>query len=134
MYFFVQLLEQVGMILNEVSRLFPVFPFLLRTTAKDMQLGDIFVPKGITLEIPVHQIHRDPKLWGADALEFNPNRFIEGVSQACHGAHHARNLLWYIISGLKMTEEIRGYHSRSGDGNLPRLTHSGSNSSSTSSS
>jgi cytochrome P450 len=48
-----------------------------------MQLGDIFVPKGITLEIPVHQIHRDPKLWGADALEFNPNRFIEGVSQAC---------------------------------------------------
>lgn len=73
----------VGMILNEVSRLFPVFPFLLRTTAKDMQLGDIFVPKGITLEIPVHQIHRDPKLWGADVLEFNPNRFIEGVSQAC---------------------------------------------------
>lgn len=72
----------VGMILNEVSRLFPVFPFLLRTTAKDMQLGEIFVPKGITLEIPVHQIHRDPKLWGADALEFNANRFIEGVSQA----------------------------------------------------
>jgi cytochrome P450 len=46
-------------------------------------LDDIFVPKGSALEIPAHQIHRDPKLWGDDVFTFNPHRFAKGVSQAC---------------------------------------------------
>jgi len=83
MYIFVQLLEQVGMILNETSRLFPIIPSFLRIATKDVQLGDIFVPKGSALEIPAHQIHHDPKLWGDDVLTFNPHRFAKGVSQAC---------------------------------------------------
>jgi cytochrome P450 len=48
-----------------------------------VQIGNIFVPKGLVLETSVHEIHQDPKLWGADAFEFNPNRFIYGVSKAC---------------------------------------------------
>jgi cytochrome P450 len=83
MYIFVQLLEQVGMILNETSRLFPIIPSFLRIATKDVQLDDIFVPKVSALEIPAHQIHRDTKLWGDDALTFNPHRFDKGVSQAC---------------------------------------------------
>lgn len=81
--FLVQLLEQVGMIVNEVHRLFTIVPSLQRTATKDMQLGEIFVPKGLVLETSVLQIHRDPKLWGSDALEFNPNRFVDGVAKAC---------------------------------------------------
>ncbi len=54
-----------------------------RTCKKDMQLGDNFVPKGLSIEIPLLHIHHDPRLWGEDALQFNPNRFANGVSKAC---------------------------------------------------
>jgi cytochrome P450 len=76
-------MKMVGMIVNEVHRLFTIVPSLQRTATKDMQLGEIFVPKGLVLETSVLQIHRDPKLWGSDALEFNPNRFVDGVAKAC---------------------------------------------------
>jgi hypothetical protein len=48
-----------------------------------VQTGNIFVPKGLVLESSVHEIHQNPKLWGANAFEFNPNRFIDGMSKAC---------------------------------------------------
>jgi cytochrome P450 len=73
----------VGMILNEVHRLFPVLPQLTRVASKDMQLKDIFVPKGLILEIPVLHMHHDLQLWGENVMEFDPNRFAKGVSKAC---------------------------------------------------
>ncbi len=75
--------DQVGMILNEVHRLFPILPRMVRVATNNIQLGDIFVPKGLILEIPTFQIHHNPTLWGEDAMEFNPNRFAKGVSKAC---------------------------------------------------
>ncbi len=75
--------EQVGMILNEVHRLFPILPQLTRVASKDMQLGNIFVPKGLVLEILVFHMHHDPKIWGENVMEFDPNRFANGVSKAC---------------------------------------------------
>ncbi|KAH9561112.1 hypothetical protein CY35_05G002100 [Sphagnum magellanicum] len=76
-------MKNVGMILNEVHRLLPVLPRMLRVATNDTKLGDIFVPKGLILEIPTIQIHQNPTLWGEDAMEFNPNRFAKGVSKAC---------------------------------------------------
>ncbi len=52
------------LILNKVNQLFTIAPHMPRIAAKDMQLSDIFVPKGLVLETSVHQIHHDPKLWG----------------------------------------------------------------------
>jgi cytochrome P450 len=75
--------DQVGMILNEVHRLFPIIPRMLRVATNNTQLGDFFVPKGLILEIPTFQIHHNPTLWGEDAMEFNPNRFAKGISKAC---------------------------------------------------
>jgi cytochrome P450 len=71
------------MILNEVHRLFPILPQLTRVASKDMQLGNIFVPKGLVLEILVFHMHHDPKIWGENVMEFDPNRFANGVSKAC---------------------------------------------------
>jgi len=71
------------MILNEVHRLLPILPRMVRVATNDTKLGDIFVPKGSILEIPTIQIHQNPTLWGEDAMEFNPNRFAKGVSKAC---------------------------------------------------
>ncbi|CAM6048164.1 unnamed protein product [Sphagnum compactum] len=76
-------MKNVGMILNEVHRLFPILPRMQRVATNDTKLGDIFVPKGLILEIPIFQIHHNPTVWGEDAMEFNPNRFSKGVSKAC---------------------------------------------------
>jgi cytochrome P450 len=56
---------------------------MLRVATNDTKLGNIFVPKGLILEIPTFQIHQNPTLWGEDAMEFNPNRFAKAVSKAC---------------------------------------------------
>jgi cytochrome P450 len=51
--------------------------------SKDMQLGDIFVPKSLVLEIPMFHMHQDSKLWGENLMKFDPSRFAKGVSKAC---------------------------------------------------
>lgn len=42
---------------------------------EDIVLGDLYIPKGVSVWIPVLAIHHSEKLWGKDANEFNPNRF-----------------------------------------------------------
>lgn len=73
----------VGMILNETLRLYPPVPALLRKASEDLRLGKLFIQKGTTFIIPICSFHIDPTLWGSDALEFNPERFANGVMKAC---------------------------------------------------
>ncbi len=68
---------------NEVHQLFPIMLPLTRLASKDMQLKDIFVPKGLVLEILVLHMHHDPQLWGENVMEFDPNRFAKGTSKVC---------------------------------------------------
>jgi cytochrome P450 len=86
------------MILNEVHRLFPIVPQLTRLASKDMQLGDIFVPKGLILEIPMLHMHHDPRLWGENVMEFDPDRFAKGVSKACQ---HQQSFIPFLL-GLEI--------------------------------
>uniref|UniRef100_A0A0D6QSD7 Cytochrome P450 n=1 Tax=Araucaria cunninghamii TaxID=56994 RepID=A0A0D6QSD7_ARACU len=75
-------LKIVTMLLNESLRLYPPGVLLLRHTYKEMQLGDFTIPAGTELLLPILAVHHDPKLWGNDADEFNPQRFAEGVANA----------------------------------------------------
>jgi len=73
---------QVSMILNEVLRLYPPGFETMRTVHQTTKLGNIQIPAGVLLSIPIVLIHHDPEFWGEDAKEFNPERFSEGVSKA----------------------------------------------------
>ncbi|KAI6678699.1 hypothetical protein NL676_039495 [Syzygium grande] len=75
-------LKIVSMILNEVLRLYTPGFMTMRTVHKTTKLGDIQVPPGVVLLVPMILIHHDPEIWGDDAKEFNPERFAEGVSKA----------------------------------------------------
>ncbi|KAI1359098.1 cytochrome P450 [Xylaria arbuscula] len=63
-------------IMNETLRLYPTVPLTLRQAVRDSNLGGQVIPKGVTVVISMWQINRSPELWGPDAGEFRPERWI----------------------------------------------------------
>ncbi|KAI9323423.1 cytochrome P450 [Dichotomocladium elegans] len=62
---------------KENSRLIPAVPMTSRHSIKDTTLGKYFIPKNTITFIPIIALHHDPKIWGADAEAFRPNRWDE---------------------------------------------------------
>ena len=73
------------MVLYEVLRLYTPLPALHRRTYKPMELGGVRYPAGVMLMLPLLSIHHDKDAWGADADEFRPERFAEGIARASSG-------------------------------------------------
>ncbi|MCO5595539.1 hypothetical protein L7F22_049584 [Adiantum nelumboides] len=72
-----------GMVLQESLWLYPPVRGVLRKTTKDGKFGCMTVPKGTGFFMGILPLHIDRELWGTDALEFNPQRFANGVFKAC---------------------------------------------------
>ncbi|KAG1750539.1 cytochrome P450 [Suillus paluster] len=70
-------------VLNETMRLFPAV-YLLRESVHDTTWTSpepgkkpLFVPGGISIWYSVFLMHRRTDLWGPDALEFDPDRWLD---------------------------------------------------------
>ncbi|XP_057969772.1 cytokinin hydroxylase-like isoform X2 [Malania oleifera] len=68
-------LALLNMVINESLRLYPPATLLPRMAFEDIKLGDLCIPKGLSIWIPVLALHHSEELWGKDANEFNPDRF-----------------------------------------------------------
>ncbi|KAI8020510.1 Cytokinin hydroxylase [Camellia lanceoleosa] len=68
-------LSSLNMVINESLRLYPPASVLPRMAFEDIKLGDLHIPKGLSMWIPVLAIHHSEELWGEDVNEFNPDRF-----------------------------------------------------------
>lgn len=76
------------MILNEVLRLYPPLTVLLRYTKQETSIGGLSIPAGVETLLFVLSLHLDPKCWGDDAEQFNPERFSEGVARSSKDNHN----------------------------------------------
>ncbi|KQK19190.1 cytochrome P450 709B2 [Brachypodium distachyon] len=79
-------LKLTTMVLYETLRLYGAVIMMARTATADTELVggamSVKVPKGTMTMIPIAIMHRDEAVWGADAGEFNPLRFKDGVGKA----------------------------------------------------
>lgn len=96
------------MILQEVLRLYPPVTELTRTVTKDIKIGEVFLPSGVLVNLPVLLVHQEEELWGYDAKEFNPERFNEGICKASKGNMSFFSFGWgpriCIASNFAITE------------------------------
>ncbi|KAL3276713.1 hypothetical protein HHI36_012083 [Cryptolaemus montrouzieri] len=67
-------MEYLEMCIKDVLRLFPAAPFIIRTAAKDFQLDELLIPKGCSIILAIHNIHRDSDYWNTPDT-FNPDHF-----------------------------------------------------------
>ncbi|CAN0927110.1 Cytochrome P450 CYP749A22, partial [Linum grandiflorum] len=72
-------LKVLTMIINESLRLYPPVVQVTRKVGRVTQLGDMSLPQGVNLVIPILAIHHDTKIWGEDVELFKPERFKEGI-------------------------------------------------------
>ncbi|KXX81914.1 Cytochrome P450 734A6 [Madurella mycetomatis] len=73
---------------NEVLRYFSPAPITLRSTVCDTSIQGHFVPKGTQIMIVPWAINKSKSMWGEDALQFNPDRWLpksDGDKRAASG-------------------------------------------------
>ncbi|KAG7541236.1 Cytochrome P450 [Arabidopsis thaliana x Arabidopsis arenosa] len=75
-------LKLLNMVLMESLRLYGPVIKMSREATQDMKVGHLEIPKGTSIIIPFLKMHTDKAMWGEDTEQFNPLRFVNGISQA----------------------------------------------------
>ncbi|XP_027924128.1 cytokinin hydroxylase-like [Vigna unguiculata] len=77
-------LKKMKWVMNEVLRLYPTAPNVQRQAREDIQVDNLRIPNGTNMWIDVVAMHHDEALWGKDANEFRPERFMNDVNGGCN--------------------------------------------------
>jgi cytochrome P450 len=130
-------------VLNETLRLYAVVPINRRAAAADTTLpigggpdgkSPIFVPKGKEIFYAVHAMHKWKDLWGADAEEFRPERWVNrkhsweylpfnGGPRICIGQQFALTEAGHVVVRLlQRFDAVEGLEPAAGSGYRMTLT------------
>ena len=75
-------IEYLELVQREIFRLMPPVPMVLRETLEDFELEPgLIIPKNQKILLNFYALHRQPALWGNDANEFKPERFLPENSE-----------------------------------------------------
>jgi cytochrome P450 len=69
-------LPYLNAVCNEVLRFYPSVPTTIRKAVRDTTLAGKYIPKNTTFTLCPRILNRMEELWGDDADEFNPDRFM----------------------------------------------------------
>lgn len=89
-------------VISETLRCSPIFPVGINHRAMvDMEFKGYLIPKDTLIAANLYYIHHDPKIWGDDADEFRPERFIspDGTFKKHEAllAFSTGKRVWYLI-------------------------------------
>ncbi|KAG7093942.1 hypothetical protein E1B28_007575 [Marasmius oreades] len=70
-------LNWLDCVMNESLRLYPPVPMSFRQAATTDVIDGILVPKGTIFYIPIRVVNTLKDIWGDDAEEFNPSRWLK---------------------------------------------------------
>jgi cytochrome P450 len=65
---------------NETMRLYPTVPITIRDTIRNTTINGVYVPRGTQIHIVPWATNRLPSLWGEDADEFKPERWVDSTT------------------------------------------------------
>ncbi|KAM0548806.1 hypothetical protein ACHAPJ_009662 [Fusarium lateritium] len=85
-------------IMHETLRLYPTVPMTMRQAVRDTRIGEQFIPEGTDIIVSIWYINRSPDIWGPDAPEFRPERWIteDGKPNQNGGASSNYNFLTFL--------------------------------------
>lgn len=63
-------------VIKESNRLLTPVPYIGRKTTANIHLPDGVIPKNTMILINIMHMHLDPKIWGQNVMEFDPERFL----------------------------------------------------------
>ncbi len=124
-------------VINEVLRLHTPFSWFGRTPTHQSEICSKLLPAGLSISLSPWAMHRCRSLWGEEASDFKPDRWLQAGAQCsipkdnfqwltfgagprrCIGEQVARAELECILAGLFGRYEIRFKDEQ----HLPRVTH-----------
>lgn len=77
-------LDYMEMVIKETMRLLPVGPFLGRVCEAPTEISNCTLPTGSLLIMCNYQTHRDKRIWGERANEFDPDNFLPELAAKRH--------------------------------------------------
>ncbi|KAH8812235.1 cytochrome P450 [Xylogone sp. PMI_703] len=85
-------------IMQETLRLYPTVPLTMREALCDTQIGEQLIPKGTEMVVSIWMTNRSPEIWGPDAAEFRPERWItdDGKPNQNGGTNSNYNFLTFL--------------------------------------
>lgn len=91
-------LPYLNAVLQETMRIFPPVPLTIRETLQDTTIQGHFVPAQTTVIICPWAINTSKHLWGDDAREFNPDRWL-GNGRANTGGAESNYAITTFLHG-----------------------------------
>lgn len=89
-------LPYLSAVCNEIQRFYPPVTLTLRKTARDTSIVGHFIPADTTVIIPIWAVNTSKTLWGPDADQFNPGRWLKPGQANSGGADSNYSFLTFL--------------------------------------